>query len=82
MPGQSVSYTFRANDPGVFMNHCGTNRSCTSRTGCGAIVVEPRPAPEGGQELRARRGEWYLVNRLDEPAIFDMAKAHARQPGG
>ena len=24
MPGQSVSYTFRANDPGVFMYHCGT----------------------------------------------------------
>jgi len=24
LPGKSVSYTFRANDPGVFMYHCGT----------------------------------------------------------
>ena len=36
-PGKSVSYTFRASDPGVFMYHCGTKPcSPTSRTGCTA----------------------------------------------
>src|SRR4029079_15446526 len=44
-PGQSVSYTFRANDPRVFMYHC-VNQSVLIHIAngmYGAIVVEPNP---------------------------------------
>ena len=59
MPGQSVSYTFRANDPGVFMYHCGTKPVLMHIANgmYGAIVVEP-PAgvlPKADRELRPRR---------------------------
>ena len=58
MPGESVSYTFRANDPGVFMYHCGTKPVLMHIANgmYGAIVVEPAGrAAESGQELRPRR---------------------------
>src|SRR6185437_10865367 len=42
-PGKSVSYTFRANDAGVFMYHCGTKPVLMHIANgmYGAIVVEP-----------------------------------------
>src|SRR5690349_19069434 len=42
-PGESISYTFRANDPGVFMYHCGTKPVLMHIANgmYGAIVVEP-----------------------------------------
>ncbi|HEY8778047.1 MAG TPA: multicopper oxidase domain-containing protein, partial [Gaiellaceae bacterium] len=45
MPGKSVSYSFRANDPGVFMYHCGTKPVLMHIANgmYGAIVVEPKP---------------------------------------
>ncbi len=85
MPGQSVSYTFRANDPGVFMYHCGTKPVLMHIANgmYGAIVVEP-PAgvlPKADENYVLVASEWYLSsNGLDKPAVFDMAKAHARQP--
>src|SRR5437764_10713133 len=50
MPGQSVSYTFRANDAGVFMYHCGTkpvlmhiaNGACTARSSSSPSPVSSR----------------------------------------
>ena len=43
LPGKSVSYTFRANDAGVFMYHCGTKPVLMHIANgmYGAIVVEP-----------------------------------------
>src|SRR5262249_13587479 len=43
-PGASVSYTFRANDPGVFMYHCGTKPVLMHIANgmYGAIIVEPK----------------------------------------
>ena len=85
MPGQSVSYTFRANDPGVFMYHCGTKPVLMHIANgmYGAIVVEPRAGvlPKADRNYVLVASEWYLSsNGLDKPAVFDMAKAHARQP--
>ncbi len=85
MPGQSVSYMFRANDPGVFMYHCGTKPVLMHIANgmYGAIVVEPRAGmlPKADRDYVLVASEWYLSsNGLDEPAVFDMAKAHARQP--
>jgi nitrite reductase (NO-forming) len=49
----------------------------------GAIVVDP-PAgvlPQADENYVLVASEWYLAsNGLDKPAVFDMAKAHARQP--
>jgi nitrite reductase (NO-forming) len=84
-PGESVSYTFRANDPGVFMYHCGTKPVLAHIANgmYGAIVVEP-PAgvlPKADKNYVLVASEWYLgSNGLDKPATFDMTKAHARQP--
>ncbi len=84
-PGDSVSYTFRADDPGVFMYHCGTKPVLMHIANgmYGAIVVEP-PAgvlPKADKDYVLVASEWYLASDgIDKPAVFDMAKAHARQP--
>jgi nitrite reductase (NO-forming) len=84
-PGTSVSYTFRANDPGVFMYHCGTKPVLMHIANgmYGAIVVEPKPgilAPAAKNYVLVA-SEWYLSsNGLGQPAQFNMDKAHARTP--
>ena len=85
MPGKSVSYTFRANDPGVFMYHCGTKPVLMHIANgmYGAIVVEPKPGvmPHADRNYVLVASEWYLSSDgLSKPAQFNMAKAHARQP--
>ena len=85
MPGESVSYTFRANDPGVFMYHCGTKPVLMHIANgmYGAIVVEPKPGvmPHADRNYVLVASEWYLsTDGLSQPAQFNMAKAHARQP--
>jgi nitrite reductase (NO-forming) len=85
MPGKSVSYTFRANDPGVFMYHCGTKPVLMHIANgmYGAIVVEPKPGvmPHADRNYVLVASEWYLsTDGLSKPAQFNMAKAHARQP--
>ena len=85
LPGKSVSYSFRANDPGVFMYHCGTKPVLMHIANgmYGAIVVEPKPGvlPKADKNYVLVASEWYLSSDgLGKPATFDMAKAHARQP--
>jgi nitrite reductase (NO-forming) len=85
MPGKSVSYTFRANDPGVFMYHSGTKPVLMHIANgmYGAIVVEPKPGvlPKADKNYVLVASEWYLnSDGLTEPAQFSMDKAHARMP--
>jgi nitrite reductase (NO-forming) len=85
MPGKSVSYTFRANDPGVFMYHCGTKPVLAHIANgmYGAIVVSPKPGvlPHADRDYVLVASEWYLSSDgLSKPAQLNMAKAHARQP--
>ena len=85
MPGKSVSYTFRANDPGVFMYHCGTKPVLMHIANgmYGAIVVEPRPGvlPKADRNYVLVASEWYLSSDgLKTAAQFNMDKAHARIP--
>ena len=85
MPGASVSYTFRANDPGVFMYHCGTKPVLMHIANgmYGAIVVEPKPGvlPKADRNYVLVASEWYLSSAgLKAPAQFNMEKAHARMP--
>src|SRR5438105_9404536 len=85
MPGKSVSYTFRANDAGVFMYHCGTKPVLMHIANgmYGAIVVEPKPGvlPKADKNYVLVASEWYLSSDgLAKPAQINMDKAHARQP--
>ena len=85
MPGKSVSYSFRANDPGIFMYHCGTKPVLMHIANgmYGAIVVEPKAGvmPHADRNYVLVASEWYLSSDgLSKPAQFNMAKAHARQP--
>jgi nitrite reductase (NO-forming) len=84
-PGTSVSYTFRANDPGVFMYHCGTKPVLMHIANgmYGAIVVEPKPGmlPPAAKNYVLVASEWYLSSDgLKQPAQYSMDKAHARMP--
>jgi FtsP/CotA-like multicopper oxidase with cupredoxin domain len=85
MPGESVSYTFRANDPGVFMYHCGTKPVLMHIANgmYGAVVVEPKPGvlPKPDRNYVLVASEWYLgSDGVKAPAQFNMEKAHARMP--
>jgi len=85
MPGKSVSYSFRANDPGVFMYHCGTKPVLMHIANgmYGAIVVDPKPGvlPKADRDYVLVASEWYLSSDgLSKPAQFNMSKAHARTP--
>jgi nitrite reductase (NO-forming) len=83
-PGESISYTFEATDPGVFMYHCGTKPVLAHIANgmYGAIVVDPaKPLPKADREYVLVSSEWYLNSPgLDEPAAYNQTKAHAIAP--
>ena len=83
-PGESFTFRFRANDPGVFMYHCGTKPVLAHIANgmYGAIVVDPvTPLPKADHEYVLVASEWYLSNDgVSEPASLDMNKARAMQP--
>ncbi len=83
-PGESITYTFEAGDPGVFMYHCGTKPVLAHIANgmYGAIVVDPAtPLPKADREYVLVSSEWYLTsNGIDEPAQYNATKAHAIAP--
>jgi nitrite reductase (NO-forming) len=83
-PGESFTFEFAANDPGVYMYHCGTKPVLAHIANgmYGAIVVEPaKPLPKADREYVLVASEWYLNNDgVAEPANYSVEKAHAMQP--
>jgi nitrite reductase (NO-forming) len=83
-PGESFTFSFTANDPGVYMYHCGTKPVLAHIANgmYGAIIVDPAtPLPKADREYVLVSSEWYLsAPGLDSAASFDMAKAHLRAP--
>ena len=84
-PGESITYTFVASDPGVFMYHCGTKPVLAHIANgmYGAIVVEPteKPLPQADHEYVLVSSEWYLNGPgIEEPAAYDALKAHTVTP--
>ncbi len=84
-PGESITYTFEATDPGVFMYHCGTKPVLAHIANgmYGAIVVEPaeKPLPQADREYVLVSSEWYLNGPgIEEPATYDALKAHTVMP--
>jgi nitrite reductase (NO-forming) len=82
-PGESFTFRFKADDPGVFMYHCGTKPVLAHIANgmYGAIIVRPKNMPPADNEYALVASEWYLNgDGIDEPATLDMAKAHAMTP--
>jgi nitrite reductase (NO-forming) len=83
-PGESFTFRFKANDPGVFMYHCGTKPVLAHIANgmYGAIVVEPKQAlPKADREYVLVASEWYLDgDGTEKPASLDMQKARAMMP--
>jgi nitrite reductase (NO-forming) len=85
MPGKSFTFSFRVNDPGVFMYHCGTKPVLAHIANgmYGAIVVEPRAGvlPKADKQYVLVASEWYLgAPGLGTPAALDMTKANQMNP--
>jgi len=83
MPGESFTFRFKANDPGVFMYHCGTKPVLAHIANgmYGAIVVSPTDMPAADNEYVLVASEWYMNgDGITEPASLDMAKAHRMEP--
>jgi nitrite reductase (NO-forming) len=83
-PGKSITYSFVAKDPGVYMYHCGTKPVLAHIANgmYGAIVVDPaKPLTPADKEYVLVSSEWYLTRPgTAEPASIDMDKAHAVLP--
>src|SRR4029453_4698584 len=83
-PGQSFSFNFVSNDPGVLMYHSGPKPVLMHiATGMyGAILVAPaKPLPHADREYVLVSSEWYLNSPgLGEPATLDLTKGHAQLP--
>ena len=70
-PGDSIKFSFKASDPGVFMYHCGTKPVLAHIANgmYGAIVVQPKAGPAAGrQRVRARRQRVVPERRRDRRA--------------
>ena len=83
-PGESFTFRFVANDPGVFMYHCGTKPVLAHIANgmYGAIVVEPKATlPPADREYVLVASEWYLTSDgIEEAASLDIAKERTTQP--
>jgi nitrite reductase (NO-forming) len=83
-PGGSFTFRFRANDPGVYMYHCGTKPVLAHIANgmYGAIVVDPaKPLPKADNEYVLVASEWYLNgDGVSKPASLSMEKARAMLP--
>ena len=81
-PGESFTFRFKANDPGVFMYHCGTKPVLAHIANgmYGAIIVQPKAGlPPVDNEYVLVGSEWYLNgDGIAEPASLDMTKARTR----
>jgi nitrite reductase (NO-forming) len=84
MPGKSFTFSFKANDPGVFMYHCGTKPVLMHIANgmYGAIVVEPKAGlPPVDKQYVLVAGEWYLDSPgIANPAQLDLVKADHATP--
>jgi len=82
-PGASKTFSFRANDPGVYMVHCGTAPAFVHIANgmYFAIVVEPPNLPHADVNYVLVASEWYLNKPgLTGPASLDLVKAEQMTP--
>jgi nitrite reductase (NO-forming) len=82
MPGQPVSYTFRARFPGAFLYHCGTS-PVLMHIGSGmvgAVIVDPPSPLPAAKEFVLVESEYYLGAAKGGVLPFDYTKMLATLP--
>ena len=81
-PGESLSFTWTANFPGVFMYHCGTPPVIHHIASgmYGAIIVDPVEPLPTAKEYVLVQSELYLTQQADGYYTTDGAKANAITP--
>lgn len=80
--GESLSFTFAANYPGVFMYHCGTPPVIAHLANgmYGAIIVEPAEGLPPAREYVLVQSEFYAKQGTNGVYAYDGAKAMAENP--
>jgi nitrite reductase (NO-forming) len=81
-PGETFTYTFKANYAGVWMYHCGTAPALhhIANGMFGMVIIEPREGlPKVDQEFAFVQSEWYL-GAQKEPASYEKANQTAAAP--
>ena len=82
-PGETISFTWTANYPGVFMYHCGTPMVLMHMIYgmIGMVIVEPKEGFPGkpDREFAIIQNEYYLSKKGDY-YVPDTAKAKLKQP--
>ncbi len=83
LPQQSFRFTWQAQDPGVYMYHCGTAPILQhlAEGMYGAVVVDPvdHPLPKVDHEFVFVQSEFYLGQATDGVTGIDYQKASATQ---
>lgn len=81
-PGQSFSFDWKANYPGVFMYHCGTPPVMTHMANgmYGAIIVDPAQGWAPAQEYVLVQSEFYMAKAPDGSYNADMNKMMMNAP--
>lgn len=82
LPGESLSFTWKANFPGVFMYHCGTPPVLhhIGNGMYGAVVVNPDPPLEPAREYVLVQSEFYARPGANGTWDADMDKMKAVRP--
>ncbi|MFC0299993.1 multicopper oxidase domain-containing protein [Virgibacillus soli] len=93
MPNEEGTFTYSADNPGVFMYHCGTNPVLTHIANGmhGVIIVKPKDGyptdNEVDQEYVIIQNEWYKYNDLKDmtdgnptAVVFSTKALHDGQP--
>ncbi|HYO43613.1 MAG TPA: multicopper oxidase domain-containing protein [Candidatus Limnocylindrales bacterium] len=81
-PGETFTYTFKANYAGVWMYHCGTAPALhhIANGMFGMVIIEPKEGlPEVDQEFAFVQSEWYL-GAQKAPASYEKANQTAAAP--
>lgn len=75
-PGKSLSFSFKANFPGVFMYHCGTSPAMYHMANgmYGAIIVDPASGWSPAQEYVVVQSEFYTRQSPDGTYSLDAQK--------
>jgi len=81
-PGKSLSFTWRANYPGVFMYHCGAPVTIYHMVNgmYGAIIVDPASGWTPAQEFVLVQSEFYTSQLPDGTYTVDANKLNAGIP--
>lgn len=82
-PGQTISFTWTANYPGVFMYHCGTPSVLMhlSNGMIGMVIVEPKDGfPSTADTSFAIVQNEYYMRKVGDAYAYDTAKALSKQP--